>query len=354
MKILMLAALLLRLLPQAAPAEPAVPYPPETILHTKPTSGPVMRVLEAVYPGVMRCQPDIRLPLNARGADVQEALQLLCRDYPEAFHLSGEFQLHYRLDAPDVVASVSPTYIADAQTCEARQAQLLQLVEQAVAQTTGSEADRAEQLHDWLCQRVSYVTEGDSAHTAWGALMDGRATCTGYTSAYMLLLRTAGLPCGLVGGTAHSGGGEPARHCWNVARIDGRHTLIDVTWNDCDQQGVITHWYYGLTDAQMAADHLVDAGSVVPPCTDASLNWHVRRGRIVTDSDLFDAAMQQLVRTGEPVNLRWAEAERFDAFLSGLNDALLRYNAAFPQEAFIGVYDVLHNVAQHCLILRRR
>lgn len=351
----MVTLLMLFVLPAVALAAPATPYAAETVIHTMQLSEGARRAVDAIYAGMTACQPTIALPENTRYEDAMTALLCLSRDYPELFHFAGNSSVSYYVNAPEYAVSVSPEYAMDAATYASCRRQLLNLAQQVVQQTPNDATSCAEALHDWLCQRATYNLQTAWSGTAWGALMEGQARCEGYAKALTLLLRMAGIPCGMVVGTADDGTGQIVSHGWNVAKINGAYTLIDPTWNDRDAQGVITHWYYGLTDQQMAADHFVEAGSVVPRCTATHLNWHARRGLIVTAESVFRAAVQRLVRTGEAINLRWPDAWSFQRFLSEINDRLMAYNdSVSPEDAFYGSYSVLHAQAQGCLLLRRQ
>ncbi|MBS7262682.1 MAG: hypothetical protein KIG36_03625 [Eubacteriales bacterium] len=82
-----------------------------------------------------------------------------------------------------------------------------------------------------LSERVAYDARPDNCFTAYGALVGGRAVCEGYTSAYYLLCRAAGLWCAYRNGQPQGQG-----HTWNMIKLDSGVYNVDVTW--CDGYGV--------------------------------------------------------------------------------------------------------------------
>lgn len=86
-------------------------------------------------------------------------------------------------------------------------------------------------LHDYLVRNCVY--DGSAAdevispsRTAYGALANGKAVCQGYSLAYKLLLRRAGVPAVYVGS-------DSMRHAWNMVQMENNGWYhVDVTWDD--------------------------------------------------------------------------------------------------------------------------
>ena len=86
-------------------------------------------------------------------------------------------------------------------------------------------------LHDYLVRNCVYdrsaVNEVISpSRTAYGALANGKAVCQGYSLAYKLLLRRAGVPAIYVGS-------DSMQHAWNMVQMENNGWYhVDVTWDD--------------------------------------------------------------------------------------------------------------------------
>lgn len=90
--------------------------------------------------------------------------------------------------------------------------------------------DRYYYLAAVLSEQVSYDDRPENCFSAYGALIGGRAVCEGYTCAYYLLCREAGLWCAYRDGLPHGQG-----HTWNMVKLDSGIYNVDVTW--CDGYG---------------------------------------------------------------------------------------------------------------------
>lgn len=88
-------------------------------------------------------------------------------------------------------------------------------------------------IHDYLCNNVYYPDLNTSdyvktAHDAYGALVEGRAVCQGYSDAFKLICDYYNIPAVCISGTANGGG-----HMWNAVQMDdGLWYLLDITWDD--------------------------------------------------------------------------------------------------------------------------
>lgn len=102
-------------------------------------------------------------------------------------------------------------------------------VSRAAAGFTGNDYEKILSAYDYLCANTVYNNEGDSfeAHSAYGALVSGRAVCEGYAKAYKLLLDKIGIPNYIVINSTHA---------WNVVQYNGEWYFVDVTngdFNNC-------------------------------------------------------------------------------------------------------------------------
>ena len=339
------AALLLMMMPRASAGSPWAKT--GTHLSVLPLTSDQLSLVQALYPSLLAGESPIDLPGDTRYDDVTAAMNCLLQDYPELLHLSNHYTVSYYQHQPDVAVAVTPGYLTDAPTAQAMRSDLLAAA-QALLARSGDPLD----LHDALLAGAVYDNESPWCATAYGALVLGRANCEGYARALTLLYRMAGVPCGMVTGTAVSADGSAQRHAWNLAYIGGP-TLIDATWNDQDGMGRNTHWYYGLSTAQMAADHTPDPGLVIPWCADQD-NWHALQGFQAHSAQDVYRALAAFVHTGEPVNLRIHDAGLYASLRADLNGFLDAYNQQCPPEDCLwGGYTYAWSDAQQCLLIAR-
>lgn len=108
-----------------------------------------------------------------------------------------------------------------------------------------SQTEIARVCLDYICETVSYKNDGtDSCHTGYSAFFKNYAVCDGYTSAYNLLLKQAGITCYGVKGYANG------CHEWTAASLDGKLVYIDATWCD-NNDGELDLRYFAIAPGAM-------------------------------------------------------------------------------------------------------
>lgn len=106
-----------------------------------------------------------------------------------------------------------------------------------------------------------------SAHDAYGALIEGRAVCQGYSDAVKLICDYYNIPCVCISGTSGNAG-----HMWNAIQMeDGIWYLMDLTWDDQDSYlyddfflvgTQSTNTYFG--GLKFCEEHINDADLALP------------------------------------------------------------------------------------------
>lgn len=182
--------------------------------------------------------------------------------------------------------------------------ELDQKVSDIAAQIDSSCSDYEKVLfaHDYITQNCSYDTElsdvletvsseemdsyCDLAATAYGCLVENSAICSGYSSAFKLLLDKLGIPNGTVVGSADSDDGDLS-HVWNYVELNGETYYIDITWDDTsggDQSNTVPdHAYFCVTESEISKSHMPDDGEYLPDCTATACNYHMLNGFYISD-----------------------------------------------------------------------
>ncbi len=129
----------------------------------------------------------------------------------------------------------------------------------AVVLENMTDAEKIKAIHDYLILNCSYDYENYHAGTisygsrlAYGALCLKNAVCQGYTAAFSMMARRAGVYAEAVAGKAP---GNDDTHVWNRVFADGEVYYIDVTHDDPvpDQHGMVSYKYFMLTEDEMLA-----------------------------------------------------------------------------------------------------
>ena len=136
-------------------------------------------------------------------------------------------------------------------------------------------------VHDWLVEwgsydRTVYDNLNHSGRTGyrdpWGMLVGGYGNCLGYSSTFQLLMDLSGVECITVVGAAF---GSREDHAWNMVKLDGEWSCVDVTWDDPTgaARNGRHHRYFNVTSAYLReTDHQWDYRNV-PEATAAAYAW---------------------------------------------------------------------------------
>ena len=108
----------------------------------------------------------------------------------------------------------------------------------------GSTYDKIKAVHDYLCTTVAYsystVASADDYRSAYDALINKTAVCTGYALSFQKFMDEMGIPCYIAYSNSHA---------WNIVNIDGTWYHIDCT-NDDQEWGISYHnFLVGAADA---------------------------------------------------------------------------------------------------------
>ncbi len=131
------------------------------------------------------------------------------------------------------------------------------LDEVIAAMPDGTEFEKLKYLHDYLVLNCDYSdTAGTSPFSAYGALVEGYATCQGYADAMHLLLARAGFETMFVLGV---GTNSSVTHKWNYVMCeDGHWYIIDSTWDDpedIEDLNFVGYCYFLISDEEILKDH---------------------------------------------------------------------------------------------------
>ncbi len=177
-------------------------------------------------------------------------------------------------------------------------------------------------IHDYLCGICEKVESGGVyADTAYGALVEGKATSLGYAKAFKLLYAR-------YGGTSYIVNG--GKNYWNTALIKDKYYNVDVYADDLDGmlngkvlRGAPSHLYLCRDDETFYTGHEKSVGSV-PVCSDKT-NYYSHNGfDPSTPSELYDAVLRQIEAQRQSKGYYFEICTELDLAPERIRDATLR------------------------------
>ncbi|MBR4287348.1 MAG: hypothetical protein IKT55_06560 [Clostridia bacterium] len=211
--------------------------------------------------------------------DFTKIMYAVCLDHPEIFYYNGYgYSKSYY---PSTGAVISITYnigikkhgqnnaeIYNASNIPTYYDAMMDVIDNANFNTT-TRYDFVKSVHDYLCNNASYINDYASCHDAYGTLVNGVAVCQGYSEAFKIFCDKYKIPCVCITGTANGGA-----HMWNAVQMDdGKWYLLDITWDDQDDDGIFNDFFLiGLetkdtyfTGNAFKVSHVSDGSPYLPP-----------------------------------------------------------------------------------------
>ncbi|MBQ2996981.1 MAG: hypothetical protein IJE22_07125 [Oscillibacter sp.] len=276
------------------------------------------RAYDQIGEGLAAFEEEIRFGSSEYPLDeemMKAVMEVYLLDHPEMFWVEEGYSYYMPSGG---VCRVVPTYsMTPQQALEARE-ELEAAADELLAgiDTRQSEAEIELEIHDRLAELVTYDLSAPNQHNAYGAMVEGRAVCDGYTEAFQYLLGKVGIQAYKVAGYSMN-----ESHAWNLVRLDGSYYFADVTWDD--QEEALYHAWANVTTELLEETHWIDPDRnyLMPPdCTDMTANYFTINGglleelRAETVAELMktsrDGVARFFVGMEDPVDLvEWLKAE---------------------------------------------
>ena len=243
-----------------------------------------------------------------------EALGAFLNDHPEVFWIDPESNYSYTKYADSICYEL--TFTDTGETLQIKRELLWEVVNKVKEEVPDNADDYEVELYlnDYLAEHCVYDTDSDNKHNAYGALVQGRAVCDGYSHAFQLLCHNFGIDCMVVEGTSDFNSNADDGHMWNCIKLNDNWYHVDVTWNDATnaQCGIERYFYLNLTEEEISRDHRISGNYsqcseengyffnvFMPQSTSDELNYF--RLNLVTITDLDEdeeilAAMTEAVK----------------------------------------------------------
>lgn len=234
-------------------------------------------VVDVIRDGLTERNPKITITFTAKGQYSDQIETLTARlvekaleptDSPEQgdyirFQYGG-YQVRYsnpqnESGSYDYTIKILPHYYTNETKENAVDEEIEEILPELGFSRGTSDYDKIKAIHDYIVDHCAYdwrnslLTHRHMKSTAYGALVNGEATCQGYSVAMYRLLREAGIDCRIITGDATSPAtGESEYHAWNLVCLDGSWYNVDVSWDD-ETEG---YDYFLKSDVTFAASHV--------------------------------------------------------------------------------------------------
>lgn len=268
--------------------------------------------------------------------DIAIAFRAFTSDNPQIFWLPSVYMI-----SPDGSALAfeykDSRYLMSKNEKDAAEKRLNAVVQKLVdnSKKLSSRLEKEIYFHDWLCQNVTYNTDGtENVYSAYGALVNGVAVCEGYSRAMQLLCDKVGIPCTVLYGSSRNVG-----HMWNIINPGDGWYHLDVTWDDDEEYNYVRHGYFNLSDQQILQDHKIfdmvqegkyyigeDDFNIFPyDCHLENYNYFVKKDLVFKGNYDIDKQLVLAAASSGKTSIEvWYEGRNYNEYLTQVNIALLQ------------------------------
>lgn len=159
------------------------------------------------------------------------------------------------------------------------------IAQQAMAYSTQYEQELF--VHDYIINHCTYNsnTQNTNVNNMYGCLVEGYASCEGYSRAFQYIMSALNIDNRLVTGEASDDGITYIGHMWNFVVIDGKGYFVDVTWDDpSSENSVLQHTYFNVTTEQILLRHS-NIKQPIPYCSDTESNFFYKEGAVLSKTN---------------------------------------------------------------------
>ena len=167
-------------------------------------------------------------------------------DYPEYEYCNVRYYYTEMRGKREYVTGVVFDYYKPMQKKKAALDRKIKKIVEEIPATCVTDYDKALYLHDYLCKNIKYNEDNKKwCYSAYGALLQGKCVCDGYSKAYNLLLNRAGIKAWKVDGHCYEEDGtlSDEGHAWNIMWIDEKCFYADVTWDDSPEDNIFYTYF---------------------------------------------------------------------------------------------------------------
>ncbi len=268
--------------------------------------------------------------------------ELYKSDHPGVFWLNDQYSYEYVIHTDYV--EITPLFSFEGKKLTDARKRFDNEIDKilAGAPANGSDYEKELYINEYLINHCVYDEEAAkedkvvaNEQNAYGAIIDGKAVCEGYTRAFQYLCDRLRIDCVPVNGTCDdNGSGNAGNHIWNAVKISGDWYYVDATWNDFQPASedykvtdIERHQYFNITTKQLLRDHTINDvygsekkfdhyNSMVPECTATEYNYFNKEFISVSDpyncSDLLEALAKAASNREETFEFRVSDSVDYE------------------------------------------
>ena len=233
--------------------------------------------------------------------DIEKSMQAFFADHPEVFYVDNKYTVSTKHTFFNDYVEIYLTYsVSNLSELEVRISEIEGKIEQYLAQVSDKELFNAELvLHDLLGKNVEYYDYEDlesvpqECHTIYGAFINNKAVCDGFTKALQILLDRKNIENIIVLGNL-----EKESHAWNMVKLENEWYHVDLTSDKSIKDmnsSIVLHTYFNVTTEQIEKTHTIENKEIIPSAIQTKYNYYLYTGKNITVADDFNTKFKQIL-----------------------------------------------------------
>ena len=282
--------------------------PEEQIIYTV--------VLESIY----EMPEKIEIPKMTTG-NLNKIFTALSYDNPDLFCLG----LNCKVYTEGLKTYFEPTYSMTKEEYQKQQNELKTVVPVILkgAEKYTAKYEKELYIHDYIVSNTVYADPqtSTSANNIYGCLVQGKASCEGYSRAFQYLLSALNIDNRLITGESTEDGENYIGHMWNYVVLDNEGYFVDVTWDDPrTATQVLRHTFLNVTTNDILLEHR-NIEQTIPLCTATRYNYFVYENAFVNniETEQLRTSVENAVYNASQRSYKCVELRFND--LNSLNEA---------------------------------
>lgn len=227
---------------------------------------------------------------------VTVAMEAFLQEHPEAFYLDHGYKY---IEYTSLLFDKYIFVIGYNETSPAEIDRKIDLLDFEIERIVGYIKDKNEfekelAINNYICKNIDYdySKKRKNAHNAYGALIEKKAVCDGLSKACSILLNRANMDSIIVTGKL-----KDELHAWNLVKVNGDYYHLDITSNISlkKEEGIYTHWYFNLTDEEIAKTNIMDNKDIYPKCNKTSENYYIKKGYVIDNKNNISDKVNKMI-----------------------------------------------------------
>lgn len=283
-----------------------------------------LMLIKELYNGAISFEKKIVLENTVTIDELKNAMVLINYYCPELIQINGEYKYSY---SSDLVTSVTLTYIMSEEEYLKSWLEIEEVISE-VCNNVGSKSafEKEFYIYNWIIDKCSYSKNTKHSGSVYGALVEGKARCEGYSKGLMMLMWSLGIECYCVTGEALE------RHAWNVVNIDNKYYFLDPTWDDLGELETSYGFFNVSLEEMISANHFIDEyfEELANKCINIDLSISYlndtyissNKDALIEINNIFDRCFQ---REDKKIYIKVSDIKQFNVLKENAEDILKEY-----------------------------